>query len=179
MATKAIVTLVVALCLAPALATDVQWHAEASPLQNRKLQQWQFSEVWSDYLGSSTGVALDRAECSHGSFISTVRLSLNRYTAGGADTVAIGSIQGYCDDGVQLSKFPPNSPNDVYFIVKQEGFREFVGGASEVMQSFMFIGQSPDKGTFNLSCPDNLKLSGYQVKASSVIHAIKLKCSKI
>ena len=172
--------LVLALCVASAMATEVQWHPVEGVSQGRKLQQWQFSEVWSDFLGSQNGgSSQDRAECSHGSFISTVRLSLNRYTADGADTVAIGSIQGYCDDGVQLAKFPRDAPNDIYFIVKQDGFKEFVGGATEVMESFMFVGQSPADGTFNLSCPGDLKLSGYQVKASSVVHSIKIKCSKI
>lgn len=89
-------------------------------------------------------------------------------------------MQGFCDDGVQLAKFPPNAPNDIYYIVKQDGFREFVGGSKDVMESFMFIGQSSDKdGQFALACPDGLKLSGYQVKTSTVVHSIKIKCSRV
>lgn len=145
----------------------------------RKLQQWSFSEVWSDFLGEQEeGVPQDRAECAAGSFITTIRLSLNRYTANGMDTLAIGSMQGICDNGVVLAKFPPEARNDIYFLVKQDGFREFVGAASGVMQSFMFVGNNQEQGQFSLACPENLRLSGYQVRASSVVHAIKIKCSK-
>mmetsp|Transcript_39970 Transcript_39970/g.113316 ORF Transcript_39970/g.113316 Transcript_39970/m.113316 type:complete len:182 (+) Transcript_39970:177-722(+) len=176
------VVFAIALLAATASANVVEqsFEFQVESQQHRKLQQkWSFTEVWSEFLGSGTGAETNRAECPPNSFITNIRLSLNKYTAQGADTIAIGSMQGYCDDGTELPKFPPEAPNDIYFIVKQDGFEEFVGGSSSVLESFMFVGRSPADGGFSLACPTGLKLSGYQVRASTVVHAIKVKCSKV
>lgn len=119
-------------------------------------------------------------ECPPGRFISTVRLSVSQYMIGDQKYPAIGSFQGFCDDGYGLAKSPRNATNDIYFIVQQDGFSEFVASGAEVIESFMFIGQDADpKKRFELSCPRHLKLSGYQVKSSTVVHSVRIKCSKV
>mmetsp|Transcript_350 Transcript_350/g.729 ORF Transcript_350/g.729 Transcript_350/m.729 type:complete len:193 (+) Transcript_350:497-1075(+) len=150
-----------------------------SPQSHRKLQSFSFSEAWSDFLGSSAGDVQSRAECGPNSFITTIRLSLNKYTQDGKDIIAIGSFQGICNDNTVLSKYPPDSQNDIYFIVKQSGFTEIVGNAREALESFMFVGPTKDEGSFSLQCPTGLRMSGYEVRTSSVVNAIKVKCSRV
>jgi hypothetical protein len=152
------------------------------------------SEAWSEFVGSKgkDGTVVDRAECAPGRFISTIQMSLVEQAAtsasrnnggGNKSTIAVGSLQGYCDDGALLPRQPRSQvggSTDVFFLVKTDGFVDFVGASSREIQSLMFVGQEqPEADRFSLSCPFGLRLTGYQAMVTSVVHAVKFKCSRI
>ena len=148
---------------------------------------WQFplSEAWSDFIGPTQGTVLDKADCGPGRFITTIQLSLSGESPSKADpmkpAISVGSVQGYCNDGLLLPRQPSgDGSNDIFLVVNTEGFRDFVGAASETLETFMFVGQEQaNSSRFSVSCPRGLQMTGYQTRVTSVVLAIKFKCGKV
>ena len=148
---------------------------------------WHFplTEAWSDFIGPLQGTVLDKAECGPGRFITTIQMSLSGESLSKSDqtksAISVASVQGYCDDGLLLPRQPSEGgPNDMFLVVSTEGFRDFVGAASETLETFMFVGQEHSNSSrFSLSCPRGLRMTGYQTRVTSVVLAIKFKCGKV